>query len=161
MRLMASIGGKSYGLEIEPAEKGWRCRVNGCEIPVDVAQIASDRLSILINGRSYDVVHGSDGAITVGEHRYEVSVADPRSWRARKRSTGTSGTQKLTASMPGKVVRVLTSAGSNVLAGQGVVVIEAMKMQNEIRSPREGTITAILVQEGANVNAGEVVAVVE
>jgi biotin carboxyl carrier protein len=63
--------------------------------------------------------------------------------------------------MPGKVVRILTTPGAQVKAGQGIVVIEAMKMQNELRSPRDGKITAILVQEGKAVNAGEVVAVVE
>jgi len=63
--------------------------------------------------------------------------------------------------MPGKVVRILTAAGAHVKAGQGIVVIEAMKMQNELRAPREGKISAILVQEGKAVNASEVVAVVE
>jgi biotin carboxyl carrier protein len=63
--------------------------------------------------------------------------------------------------MPGKVVRILTTTGAQVKAGQGIVVIEAMKMQNELRSPRDGKISAILVQEGKAVNAGEVVAVVE
>ena len=63
--------------------------------------------------------------------------------------------------MPGKVVRVLTSPGSTVAAGQGIVVIEAMKMQNEIRAPRDGIITTVLVQEGKAVNVGEVVAIME
>jgi len=129
---------------------------------VDVATVASDRLSILMDGKSYDVIRGSAGTIRVGEHTYEVSVTDPRSWRSRQQvSSGTSGPQKLTASMPGKVVRVLTSAGAKIVAGQGLVVIEAMKMQNEIRSPRDGTVLAILAREGTNVNPGEVVAIVE
>jgi biotin carboxyl carrier protein len=67
----------------------------------------------------------------------------------------------LTASMPGKVVRILTTPGAHVKAGQGIAVIEAMKMQNELRSPRDGRINAILVKEGGAVNAGEVIAVVE
>ena len=162
MRLTASIGETNYELEIEHGESGWRCRVDGREIPIDVAQTAPNRLSILIKGKSYDVIRGSENSIAVGEHCYEVSVADPRSWRTRKQAAaGTSGPQKLKASMPGKVVRVLASAGSRISAGQGLVVIEAMKMQNEVRSPREGTVTAILVKEGANVNAGDVVAIVE
>ena len=162
MRLTVSVNGASYGLEIEPAESGWRCLLDGREIPVDVAQVAAHRLSILLNGRSYDVICGSDDAITVGEHRYLVSATDPRSWRSRHQSAaGAQGPQKLTSSMPGKVVRVLTASGSQVVAGQGIVVVEAMKMQNEVRAPRDGTVSTILVREGSNVNAGEVLAIVE
>lgn len=129
---------------------------------MDVAQIAPDRLSILIDGKSYDVVRGTVSSIAIGERTYDITVRDPRSWRGRRQNApGTSGPQKLTASMPGKVVRVLTTQGSKIAEGQGIVVIEAMKMQNEIRSPREGTVVAILVEEGSNVNAGDVVAVVE
>src|SRR5690349_16189492 len=162
MRLTVSVNGSSYELEIEPAESGWHCLLDGHEIPVDVAQVATDRLSILLNGRSYDVIRGSDGTVTVGEHRYLVSTTDPRSWRSRRQSSaGADGPQKLTASMPGRVVRVLTASGSRIVAGQGLVVIEAMKMQNEVRSPRDGTVSAILVREGSNVNAGEVLIIVE
>jgi biotin carboxyl carrier protein len=162
MRLTVSVNGSSHELEIEPAESGWRCLLDGRGIPVDVAQVAADRLSILLNGRSYDVIRGSDGTITVGEHRYLVTATDPRSWRSRHQSAaGALGPQKLTSSMPGKVVRVLAVSGSKVVAGQGLVVIEAMKMQNEVRSPRDGTVSTILVREGSNVNAGQVLAIVE
>lgn len=162
MRLTVSVNESSYELEIEPAEGGWRCLLEGREIPVDVAQVATDRLSILLNGRSYDVIRSSDGTINVGEHRYLVTATDPRSWRSRRQSAaGAQGPQKLTASMPGKVVRVLTAAGSKIVAGQGLVVIEAMKMQNEVRSPRDGTVSAVLVREGSNVNAGAVLVIVE
>src|SRR5690349_2351580 len=113
MRLTVSLNGKSYELEIEPAESGWHCLLDGREIPVDVAQVAADRLSILLNGRSYDVIRSSDGTVTVGEHRYLVSTTDPRSWRSRHQfAAGTLGPQKLTSSMPGKVVRVLAPSGS-------------------------------------------------
>jgi len=63
--------------------------------------------------------------------------------------------------MPGKIVRVLAKPGESVEAGQGVVVIEAMKMQNELKSPKKGTVSQILAQEGATVTAGEVLAIVE
>jgi biotin carboxyl carrier protein len=63
--------------------------------------------------------------------------------------------------MPGKVVRVLLGAGDDVAAGQGVVVVEAMKMQNEIKSPKAGRIIEVRVSEGATVNSNQVLAVVE
>ena len=63
--------------------------------------------------------------------------------------------------MPGKVVRILVNQGTEVVAGAGVMVVEAMKMQNEVKSPKKGTIQKILVSEGAAVNAGDVLAIVE
>jgi biotin carboxyl carrier protein len=70
------------------------------------------------------------------------------------------GRQQIVAPMPGKVVRVLVSAGDEVAAGQGLLVVEAMKMQNEIRSPKQGKVERFEVQEGQAVNAGEVLCVV-
>jgi len=162
MRFQASIRGKSHELELTRTQDGWECRLDGRVVEIDVRTISPGVLSILRGAKSYVVRHGPDQTIIVGEHTYEVSIADPRSWRSRQMtSAGTAGPQRLTASMPGKVVRILTSAGAHVKAGQGIVVIEAMKMQNELRSPRDGKISSILVQEGKAVNAGEVVAVVE
>lgn len=162
MRFQVSIGGKSYELELTQMQDAWDCRIDGRSVEIDVRAISPEVLSILRDGKSYVVRQGSNQTITVGEHSYEVSLADPRSWRSRQMTSGgTVGPQRLKASMPGKVVRVLETPGAHVKAGQGIVVIEAMKMQNELRSPRDGRITAILVQEGKAVNAGEVVAVVE
>src|SRR5512133_2802649 len=98
MRVTVSIHGTSYSLDVEGAAGAWRCRINGREVPVDVAQIGSNRLSILVSGKSYDVIRDSAGTINVGEQRYEVTLTDPRSWRSRQQAlTGTSGPQKLTA----------------------------------------------------------------
>jgi biotin carboxyl carrier protein len=162
MRFVASLAGNEHELEIIQRDGAFECRLDGRQIAVDVTRIAPETLSILHEGKSYEVRVGANGAIAVGENSHEVSLTDPRSWRTRQLATsGNSGPQKLTASMPGKVVRVLVSPGSHVHSGQGLVVIEAMKMQNEIRAPRDGTVTAVLVQEGTAVNAGEVVAVLE
>jgi len=162
MRFQVSIEGKHHDVEVAETEAGWACRFDGRDIPLDVARIAPNRLSVLVKGRSYDVSRGANGSIAVGERSYEVEIRDPKSWRGRRQaSAGTSGPQKLTASMPGKVVRVLTQKGTKILVGQGVLVIEAMKMQNEVRSPREGIVTAVLVQEGTSVNAGQALAIIE
>ncbi len=162
MRFEVSVSGRKRDLEITQVEGVWHCRVDGREIRIDVARLADGALSILQQGKSYVARQEAGGAVVVDGRSYDVSIADPRSWRARQQAaTGVSGSLKLAASMPGKVVRVLTSAGSIVVAGQGIVVIEAMKMQNEIRAPRDGTVTKVLVEEGKAVNAGEVVAILE
>ena len=159
-----TIGGKHYRLELNRSDGGWLCRLDDREVEVDAVLARPDVLSLRIGNLAYEVkcerVAG-DLHFWVGSERFAVEVRDPRSFRGRARSVDDRGPRKLTAPMPGKVVRVLSSQGSEVEAGAGVVVVEAMKMQNEIKSPKKGTIQKILVSEGAAVNAGDVLAIVE
>jgi biotin carboxyl carrier protein len=105
---------------------------------------------------------GAEPGIGVGQDYFGVTVRDPRSLRARRRSaTAEDGIKKITAPMPGKVVRILVAAGAEVEAGQSVLVIEAMKMQNELKSPKKGILRKITVSEGAAVEAGRILAEVE
>jgi biotin carboxyl carrier protein len=121
--------------------------------------------SILMDGRSYDarVEETPAGAVVVviDGFRFEIEVRDPRRWLRKSGAGSGEGLRSLTAPMPGKVVRVLASAGDPVEAGQGIVVVEAMKMQNEIKAPRAGRVLAIHAREGVTVAAGEVLATIE
>ncbi len=159
-----TIDGKNYRLELNRAEGRWSCRVDGREVEVDAVLARPDVLSLRIGNLAYEVKCervGSDVHLWVGSERFAVEIRDPRSLRGRARAVDDHGPRKLTAPMPGKVVRVLVSEGVEVNAGSGVLVVEAMKMQNEIKSPKKGTIQRILVSEGAAVNAGDVLAIVE
>ena len=99
--------------------------------------------------------------IHTGHREYPVTVMDPRSWRGKRgHALQAEGRQQIVAPMPGKVVRLLVQQGDAVEAGKGLLVVEAMKMQNEIRAPKSGTVERLLVAEGQPVNAGEVLAVV-
>jgi biotin carboxyl carrier protein len=159
-----TIDGRNYRLELDQAEGCWACRLDGREIEVDGVLARPDVLSLRIGNRAYEVkcerVAG-DLHLWVGSKRFTAEVADPRSLRGRVRAVDDDGPRKLTAPMPGKIVRVLVSEGAEVELGAGLLVVEAMKMQNEIRSPKKGTIQRIFVGEGAAVNAGDVLAVVE
>jgi biotin carboxyl carrier protein len=162
VRYSISIDSKAYDVEISEAEGRWRCRLNGREIPVDFARLNAGTASILIGSKSYEVRRDTSETIYIGNHHYEVAIEDPRSWQGRRRKELLqAGPQRLSSSMPGKVVRVLSREGDRVEAGQGIIVVEAMKMQNEIKSAKAGTLRKLLVGEGANVNAGEVLAIVE
>jgi biotin carboxyl carrier protein len=137
--------------------------VNGRAVDADTVPISADAFSILIGGRSFQVTVEETPAgllVRAGGREFKVEILDPRSWR-RGRGTGIEleGRQQLIAPMPGKIVRVLVAPGQQVQAGQGLLVIEAMKMQNEVRSPKSGTVEK-LVGEGRTVNAGEVLAIV-
>ena len=160
-----SIDGKGYRLELSQTAGKWLCRLDGREVQMDAVLTRRDVLSLLIDGKAYEIKRETtalDMHLWVGSARYAAEIRDPRSLRGRKESgDGTKGPSKLIASMPGKVVRVLVSEGAEVQAGQGVVVVEAMKMQNEIKSPKRGVVKKVVAAEGAAVNAGDVLAVVE
>jgi len=162
-----SIDGTVYrlDLELDRAARRWRCLLDGRELQIDAVLAQPDVLSILIDGRSCQIRRerlASGLGIWVGEQLYAAEVSDPRSFRSRKaRADGGKGPRPLLAPMPGKVVRFLAAENSAVEAGQGVVVVEAMKMQNEVKSPKKGIVLKLAVAEGAAVNAGDVLAIVE
>jgi biotin carboxyl carrier protein len=140
------------------------CRLDGRQIAVDAVLARPDVLSLRIGNKAYEVKCervGSDMHLWVGSVRFAAEVRDPRSLRSRARAADDRGPRKLTAPMPGKVVRVLVSQGAQIEAGAGVLVVEAMKMQNEVKSPKKGIVQKILASEGAAVNAGDVLAIVE
>ncbi len=159
-----SIDGTNYRLELSQIEGRWTCRLDGREIQVDAVLARPDVISLRLGNKAYEVKCervGSDLHLWVGSVRYEAEVRDPRSLRSRARAADDHGPRKLTAPMPGKVVRILLREGAEVEAGTGILVVEAMKMQNEVKSPKKGKIQKIVVSEGAAVNAGDVLGIVE
>jgi biotin carboxyl carrier protein len=160
-----TIDGKNYRLELERAEAGWRCRLDGREVQVDAVLARRDVLSVLTGGKAYEIKReqsATDMHVWVGSVRYLADLRDPKSLRSRRGADADEkGPKKLLAPMPGKIVRVLIPEQHAVEAGQSILVVEAMKMQNEIKSPKKGTVQKIVAAEGANVNAGDVLAIVE
>jgi biotin carboxyl carrier protein len=121
--------------------------------------------SVLWNGCSYEAKvlienENGSGFVDVGGRHYAVTVQDPRELSA-SRTAELSGREDVVAPMPGKVVRVLVEQGSQVEEGQGIAVVEAMKMQNEMPSPKSGRVVVLRAREGATVAAGELLATIE
>jgi biotin carboxyl carrier protein len=108
----------------------------------------------------YEIRLAGDQALVNG-HPIQVVLDDAPSGARRTTPGAATGPVQIKATMPGKVVRVLVEVGESVAAGQGVIVIEAMKMQNELKSPRDGRITHIAAQEHATVNAGDPLVTIE
>jgi biotin carboxyl carrier protein len=164
MHYNISIDGKNYELELARAGSRWSCRIDGRNVEVDAVQTQPNVLSLLIGVESHEIPYESTNnrtQVSVKGKRFSAEVRDPRSLRGRARVSDDGGLKNLTASMPGKIVRVLAREGAAVEMGTGVIVVEAMKMQNEISSPKKGTVQKILVEEGQAVNAGDVLAVIE
>jgi biotin carboxyl carrier protein len=150
----------------------WLIAVDGIGYHVDVAELGPDSFSLLLGGdggggRSVStvVVPGKEpGELHVAVDGRNVPVWVVESERSRKRGAGGAdhaGPQRVVAPMPGKVVRVLVAPGQRVEPRQGLVVVEAMKMENELRAPSGGVITRVGVEPGASVEAGAVLIVIE
>jgi len=144
-------GGTQFLLDTEPPSS------------VDWVEVTPGVYSIVLDGRSYEAQVSSSATaergamqyeILIGARRFVVEVRDPRARRHTTSTGGTRGPKDIVAPMPGKIVKVLTSEGQAVEAGQGLLVIEAMKMQNELQSPRKGSVERIYVSEGVGVEAG-------
>jgi len=159
------VGGKPHQLELEKVVGGWECRLDGLPIHIDALIPRRDVLSLLVDGRAYEIKReqtATDLHMWVGSSRFAVELHDPRSLRSRKKTAGDEkGPRKILAPMPGRIVRLLVAENSDVEAGQGIVVVEAMKMQNEIKSPKKGVVKKIWATPGAAVNPGDVLAIVE
>jgi biotin carboxyl carrier protein len=160
-----TIAEKVYRVELVRTEQEWKCKLDGREMPLDVVSAQDGMLSLLLQGKSYEVKQetvGAESNVVVGQERFSVSVRDPRSFRSRRRAGASEqGVMKIKAPMPGKVVRILAPVGAQVEIGQSVMVIEAMKMQNELKAPKTGVVKKINVAEGAAVDAGQALAEVE
>ena len=147
LRISAEIGNRVYELEVREIEPEcylffFHQNVHECRVSERAAEKVFD---VSIRGRSH-----------------AVTIVDPKRLRSGQNSDRHHhGVAEIRAQMPGKVVRVQTEAGKSVEKGAGVIVVEAMKMQNEMKSPRDGMIVSINVQAGDTVNAGDVLAVIE
>jgi biotin carboxyl carrier protein len=160
-----TINQATYRVELQRTEARWQCRLDGLEIAADAILVQLNILSIIVDGSSYEIKREREAGqefLTIGGVRYASEVRDPRSLRGRKRSAvEDAGPKKIIAPMSGKVVRVLVQENGEVESGQGIMVVEAMKMQNEIKSPKRGKIQKLIVAEGATVNSGDALAIVE
>lgn len=167
MTVWLEIGGKKRRVELPPsivdgtARGPMECAVDGRVMQVDTQMLQPGVLSLVSEGRQYQCILDGD-AVLIGGKRFEFEVTDPRSLQGRRGGgSGGAGPRAVKAPMPGRVVRVLAAAGEEVSEHQGIVVIEAMKMQNELKAPKAGRVARIAVSVGDAVAANEVLAVIE
>jgi biotin carboxyl carrier protein len=165
VQLASSSEEKTRVIELERDGATWRVKLDGRPVAVDAVEIAPNTLSILLDGASFEInvtpFPGGKLKLQTGSREFIAEVIDPRAWSGRRHGgVEAEGRQQIVAPMPGKVVRLLVREGDRVEAGQGLLVVEAMKMQNEIRSPKNGAVERVLAKEGQPVNAGDVLCVV-
>ena len=166
MPYVATLGDQEFRVEIREEDGAFSVRLGEREIPVDVLSLGSGLYSLLIKGFSFevDVMEGEESLIVmVRGQAFPVSVHDGRRRLSRGVGQGATGAglRRITAPMSGKVTRHLVRVGDKVEAGDGVIVLEAMKMENELKAPSVGAIKEIMVSEGTVVKGGDVLVVFE
>ena len=168
MKLHASAGGSESELEIRLDGERVLAQIEGRDYELEFKKTADGAYLLIFDGHVFVCrVEGSPASgkpvdVTVGTTSHAVTIIDPKRLRGAASVTGHGDeAARIVAPMPGKVVRVLVDAGAKVEAGEGIIVVEAMKMQNEMKSPRAGTVVTLNTEVGATVNAGDVLAVIE
>ncbi len=158
----ARTAGKTARIEVREIQGQYRVTIGDKVIDLDLVRTGPTDLSVLVAGASYDLslektVEGY-GVVVRGD-RFDVDIKDAVKGGALGKIAHT-GPLKLNAPMPGKIVKVLVAPGDTVEAGRGVLVMEAMKMENELKAPRAGTVQEIRVKEGQAVEMGALLLVI-
>jgi biotin carboxyl carrier protein len=159
----AIVDGQTIRMEVREQNGRYRVSLDSRILEVDYAETGRDFVSLLMDGRSHEVGLSPKGrgySIVLEGDAFEVTFEDAIRGAARP-DKGRARAASVVAPMPGRVLRVLVSSGDDVAEGQALLVMEAMKMENELRAPRSGRIGDLPVREGQTVETGALLAVVE
>lgn len=164
MMFDAQLGERTYRIEVKTENAAMRATVDGKPVEVSAVWLSPHTIHLIVDGRSYDlsvVGQGNEYHVSTRRRTHDIELraaTEGASAAARKKPAGPAA---IRAPMPGKIVRLLVEDGQNVADGTGLLVIEAMKMENEIRSPRAGHVRGIAVREGQTVETGATLCVLE
>ncbi|HUE90119.1 MAG TPA: biotin/lipoyl-containing protein [Vicinamibacterales bacterium] len=172
MKFQFDIAERRRTIDVQRQAQGYRVVVDGRPRLVDAVRVGEQAWSLIVRDANGEVTsveativpQNGNGAVDVYLDGHSITVGQRSGLGRRSRASAGAegaGPQRITAPMPGKVVRVLVSAGDEVQPRQGLVVVEAMKMENELRAARAGRVKQVLVQEGQSVEAGTALVVVE
>src|SRR5262245_58203112 len=164
MKYSAIVDGEQLEIELNPKSAGEiEAQIDGRKYLVDIMAVEPGLFWINWNHRSIEIsiIPKGEGYLVSLNGRYvPIEIMDARTALRKASLQGHAGAIELRAPMPGKIVKVLMAEGDEAAANQGVLVMEAMKMQNEIKSPKKGIVKKVLVKEAAAVNAGDLLAVI-
>jgi biotin carboxyl carrier protein len=162
MKLQAELNNEKYNLEFKREADKVFAKIDDREYELEASEVEPNVWLFKHNNQIHQIYAAPNGIVNVGNNQFEVNLIDPK--RLRSSASGdvsADGIAQIKTAMPGKVVRILVAEGTEVLQGDGILIVEAMKMQNEMKSPKDGIVKEIKVAEGATVNAGDVLAVIE
>jgi biotin carboxyl carrier protein len=167
MRYVATVEGTEHEIEVEEtASKSFAISLGENRFEADLRRVGPLSFSVLMGSRSFDfeVVRDGDEIVVTSRHgstRLSIVDAARRAARAGARKREHKGAAQIRAQMPGRIINVLVAAGDEVKAGQGIVIVEAMKMENEVKSPKDGKVVEVKVEAGQTVEKGVLMIVIE
>ena len=162
MKLIAELGSEKTEIEIKRENEKVLATVGGRNYELDASEVEPNVYLLKHENKIYQIYAAPNGIVNVGNRQFEIKISDPKRLRGSSASSeNTDGIVEIKTAMPGKIVRVLVRQGAEIKQGEGVLIVEAMKMQNEMKSPKDGMVKEIRVGEGATVNAGDILAIIE
>lgn len=162
MKLLAELQEQKYEINLERDGTRVLAEIDGRNYELEASEPESGVFLLKHDNRIYQIYVAPNNLVNLGRHQFEINLIDPKRLRGASGGAGqTDGTIEIKTAMPGKVVRILVEQGAEVEKGDGVIVVEAMKMQNELKSPKDGIVREIRFSEGATVNAGDILAIIE
>ncbi len=162
MKLQAELNDEKHEVEIKRDGEKVFARVGEREYELEASEVEPNVYLLKHDNRIYQIYVAPNGFVNIGNHQFEISLTDPKKLRgANAAGASADGVSEIKTAMPGKLVRVLVEIGAEIEKGEPVLVVEAMKMQNEMKSPKDGIVKEIRFAEGATVNAGDVLAIIE
>lgn len=171
MKLKAQLSGTEHQVSLDVPGSSADVEVDGRRYEIEVRELAPGEYLLKHGSQVYKCrverkrdprPSGGSFEVVLRGQNYDVAIIDPKRLRSGQSSAAhQTGAAEIASSMPGKIVRILVERGAHVEAGAGVIVVEAMKMQNEMKSPKAGVVISINAEAGATVNAGDILAVIE
>lgn len=162
MKLIAELNQTKHELELNRDGEKVFAKIDGREYELEASEVEPNVWLLKHNNQIHQIYVAPNGIVNIGNHQLEIKLIDPKRLRGSNSTDASAdGIAEIKTAMPGKIVRILVKAGAEVASGDGVIVVEAMKMQNEMRSPKDGMIKEIRFAEGDTVNAGEVLVIIE
>jgi biotin carboxyl carrier protein len=168
MKLFAELNNETHEITLEQTSEKVFAEIDGRTYEIEASEPEPNVYLLKYNHQILEIFVSPDKKpsepfqVHVANHNFEIKISDPKRLRGTSAADGAiEGAAEIKTAMPGKVVRVLVEQGAEVQAGDGIIVVEAMKMQNEMKSPKDGIIKEIRFSEGETVNAGDVLAVIE
>jgi biotin carboxyl carrier protein len=171
MKLRGHFSGKQYDVSLSLGNSNAQAVIDSRPYDVEVRELGLGQYVLVTGANVYKCrverkrdasASGESFEVVLRGQTYDIAIVDPKRLRSGASSAShDTGAAEIVSPMPGKIVRVLMAAGAHVEAGAGVIVVEAMKMQNELKAPKAGVVISIKATEGMNVNAGDVLAVIE
>lgn len=162
MKLFAEIKNQTHKIKIERKAEKIFAEIDEKYYELEASEPEPNVFLLKYNNQIYQAYVAPNNLVSLGKHQFEITLTDPKRLRGSSvTSEQNDGASEIKTAMPGKVVRVLVDQGSEIKQGESVIVVEAMKMQNEMKSPKDGVIKEIRFHEGSTVNAGDILVVIE